>query len=341
MKVLKKDIRKGLIKIKVENKDDLWFTHRLIKQKDSVIATTTRKVKVGEDNVRKKILVKIEVDKNKLENGMLKLSGRILECNDEDIPLGNYQSIIIQEGDSLTIEKKEILKRDLDEVREATSPKYTILICAFDREEAIFYKLTKRGYEIISKIKGNAKKKDYSNQTSKNFFKDLWEEIKKYDEEIKPDSIIIASPGFWREYLLKEIKDDNVKKKIISATCNSVNETSIHEIMKRPETETALKNTRIKREEEEINDLLMQISKNEKAAYGIKEVEKALEYGAVRKILISSKFAEENPEKTNEITEKTEKQDGRVMIISSEFEPGKQLDGLGGVAALLRFNISQ
>ncbi len=341
MKVLKKDIRKGIIKLKVENKDDLWFAHRLIKQKDSVISTTTRKIKIGEDNIRKKITVKIEVDKNKLENGVLKLSGRIQECNDEDIPLGNYQSIIIQEGGYLTIEKKEVLKRELDEIKEATSPQYTILICAFDREEAIFYKLTKRGYEIISKMKGNARKKDYDNQTSKNFFKDIWENIRKYNEEIKPDSIIIASPGFWREYLLKEIKDDDMKKKVISATCNSISETSIHEIMKRPETETALKNTRAKKEEEEINNLLTQISKNEKVAYGIKEVEKALEYGAVRKILVSSKFTEENPEKTNEITEKTEKQDGRVMIISSEFEPGKQLDGLGGVGALLRFNISQ
>ena len=341
MRVIKKDIRKGILKIKLENKDDLWFAHRLIKQKDLISSTTTRKIKVGEDNVRKKIFVKIEVDKNKLENGMLKLSGRIIECNNEDIPLGNYQSIILQEGDSLTIEKKEVLKRELDEIKEATTPQYIILICAFDREEAIFYKLTKRGYEIINKIKGNTKKKDYDNQTSKNFFKEIWEELKKHNDKIKPDSIIIASPGFWREYLLREIRNDEIKKKIISATCNSVNETTIHEIMKRPETETALKNTRVKREEEKINSLLMQISKNEKAAYGIKEVKKSINYGAVKEVLISSKFAEENPEETNEITKNTEKQDGRVMIIGSEFEPGKQLDGLGGIAALLRFNISQ
>ncbi len=31
---------------------------------------------------------------------------------------------------------------------------------------------------------------------------------------------------------------------------------------------------------------------------------------------------------------------GRVVVFSSEFEPGRRLDALGGIAALLRFKIA-
>jgi protein pelota len=37
--------------------------------------------------------------------------------------------------------------------------------------------------------------------------------------------------------------------------------------------------------------------------------------------------------------EEAERQRGEVVIFSTEFEPGKRLRALGGIAALLRFGI--
>jgi stalled ribosome rescue protein Dom34 len=37
---------------------------------------------------------------------------------------------------------------------------------------------------------------------------------------------------------------------------------------------------------------------------------------------------------------KVEKMGGRIMIINTQIEAGKQLVGLGGLAALLRFSIT-
>lgn len=338
MKIIKKDLKQRLIRVKVENKDDLWYLHKIIKRGDLISATTTRKIKKGNENIRKKIFVKIEADKNKFEDGNLRISGKIIECNDEDIPLGNYQSINIEENTIVTIEKENFLKRELNELSEASSKPYNILIAVFDREEALFYKVSKRGYEILSKIRGDVKKKDFEEHIKKSFFKDISEKLKKYNEEIKPETIIIASPSFWKEYLIKEL-DEGVKKKTISATCSSVGETAINEIIKRPETETALKKTRIKKEEEEIDKILKLISQNGKVAYGKEEVQKAVEFGAVKKLLTTTRKIEED-EEAEELIRKAEAQKAETSILDSEFEPGKQLDGLGGIAAELRFKIN-
>jgi protein pelota len=34
-----------------------------------------------------------------------------------------------------------------------------------------------------------------------------------------------------------------------------------------------------------------------------------------------------------------EQAQGKVVVFSTEFEPGKKLDSLGGIAALLRFKV--
>jgi stalled ribosome rescue protein Dom34 len=41
----------------------------------------------------------------------------------------------------------------------------------------------------------------------------------------------------------------------------------------------------------------------------------------------------------DDLLRRVEQMQGRVVVLSSEFEPGNRLDALGGMAALLRFKI--
>ena len=84
--------------------------------------------------------------------------------------------------------------------------------------------------------------------------------------------------------------------------------------------------------------------KEGKATYGQKEVKKAVEQGAVEILMLTDNFItkkrEENTfSKVEEIMKNTEKISGKVKIISSEHEGGQKLDGLGGMAAILRYKI--
>jgi protein pelota len=88
-----------------------------------------------------------------------------------------------------------------------------------------------------------------------------------------------------------------------------------------------------------INNLLSEIGKNSsKIAYGIKETQNAMNVGAVEQLLILDSQVPNN--NMGEAMDMVENMKGDVMVISSEHEGGKQLESLGGVAAILRYAIS-
>ncbi len=339
MKVLSKNVKKGLLKLKIENLEDLWYLSQIISRGDLISASSTRKIEKGNEKVRKKIFLKLKVEKIEFQkySSTLRVSGKILECNDEDVPIGNYHSIIVEPGVVLSIEKNELPDYLLRVVREASTPNYKILVCVFDREEALFAMITKQGYKILSRIKGSVEKK-YVKGKTENFYKRIATIIEEYNKSKNPDRIIIASPSFWSEYLMKELSSD-IKTRIIISSCNSVSASAINEIMKRPETKQALRESRLRVENTLIEELLKEISKNGLAVYGVDEVEEAVNFGAIDKLLIldSLMYNFNSNERIIKIVRGAEKQRAKIFVINSEFEPGKMLSGLGGLAAILRF----
>ena len=114
--------------------------------------------------------------------------------------------------------------------------------------------------------------------------------------------------------------------------------------MKRPEVETALKESRIVEEMSLVEDLLKEIMKDGLAKYGLDEVDNAVNLGAVKTLLITDSFIrktrEDNAfERIENLLKKVESMKGKVIIISFEHDGGKKLDGLGGIAALLRYKL--
>jgi protein pelota len=85
--------------------------------------------------------------------------------------------------------------------------------------------------------------------------------------------------------------------------------------------------------------LLAEIGKNSsKIAYGLTQTQNAINLGAVSQLLVlDTKVASEN---LGDSMDMVENMNGEVMVISSEHEGGKQLESLGGMAAILRYEIS-
>jgi len=103
-------------------------------------------------------------------------------------------------------------------------------------------------------------------------------------------------------------------------------------------SQEALAKESISEEKKIMNGFLEVLGKeSNKAAYGIKEVEYALDLGAVDILLISEEF---NEEITETLIEKAEASGAKVHIISVETREGAQLRDIGGVAAILRYAIS-
>lgn len=353
MKQLYTNLKKGEIKLKAENLDDLWYLSTIIEPRDIIKGKTLRKIKIGEKEqrklkiIKKPVFIKIEAEKIEFSkhSNILRISGIIREAP-EDIPLGSHHTFNVEENSIITIIKEKWLKYQLDKLKEAAQKQNTkILLCIFDREEAFFALTKKQGYQLLSHIKGNVRKKAEDNTKEENFYQAILKNINEYMERYKLEKIIVASPSFWKEELLKEIKDKELKKKMTLATCSCVDKTAINEVLKRNEVRDVLKQDRIAKEVNLVESLLIEISKNNMAAYGLKETEQAANMGAVKILLITDslikKSREENTygrlEDMMKITEKTK---GEVHLINSDNDAGKKLDGLGGIAAILKYKLN-
>ena len=79
------------------------------------------------------------------------------------------------------------------------------------------------------------------------------------------------------------------------------------------------------------------ISGGKLAAYGEAEVRQALEAGAVEELLILDTIARGG--RADDLFDLARRANSTTRVISSGHDGGRKLDGLGGVAALLRYPI--
>ncbi len=353
MKQLYLDLKKGAAKLKIENLDDLWYLSQIIDIGDLVKGKTIRKIKIGKEGdrkqaiVKKPIFLKIKIEKIEFSktSGTLRTLGIITE-GPEDIQKGEHHTFNLEPNIIFTLIKERWLKYQLDRLKEACKEKTSkILIVVMDREEANFALLKKYGYELLINIKGKVKKKDVEERLEGNFYPEIIKKLEEYVKRYNIVKIILASPAFWKEDLMKEITNEELKKKIIPATCNSTGKNGINEVLRRPEVKAALHEDRIAKEIGLVEELLSEISKNNLAVYGLKDTENAVNAGAIKTLLITDsmiqKAREKNSyEKIDNMMKITDSMKGSINIISSEHEGGKKLNGLGGIAAILRYKLN-
>jgi len=352
MKLLYSNLKNGEVKVLTQNLDDLWYLSTIIEPKDIAKGRTLRKIKPvsseekSKEATKKPVFIKIEVENVEFSKytNVLRISGVIKEAPDE-IPLGEHHTFNIDDNTAITIIKEQWLKYQLDKLKEACAEKKSsLLICVHDREEAYFALFKKYGYEILAHMQGEVQKKREENIKKENFYLAIINKINEYVERYKIKQVIIASPAFWKEDLMKELKDNDLKQKIILATCSSATRNGVEEVIKRPEVREALKQERIAKEINKIEELFAEIAKNNLAVYGLKETENASAIGAVKELLITDALIQKSRIENfyfdvERIMKTVDKTKGEVEIISSEHEAGKKLDGLGGIAAILRFKL--
>ncbi len=347
MKVIKKALKQGTVVVKIENMDDLWHLSQLVEASDQVRGKTSRKLKLGSDSetTRKTMTLTIKVESTELTDHSLRIHGTTTESTD-DVPAASHHTITAETNYDLTIIKKEWPQFHLQRLDEASKEKNApVLITVFDREQAVFASLKSNGYKVLSTLTGNVTKKFDPAIKGENFYNHIIKTMQEYADRLKVQHIILASPSFWKEELMKELKDDTLKKKIIQATCSSADQGALDELLKRPELAQVLADERAAKEAALVERLLEQIAKDGLAVYGPEQVQQAIDAGAVETLLVSSDKIKETREddvfeQLNAKMKAVDSQSGQVSFITSSTDAGKKLDGLGGLAALLRYQIN-
>ena len=132
---------------------------------------------------------------------------------------------------------------------------------------------------------------------------------------------------------------------MVLATCSSCDKGAMNEVVKRQEVQSVLQQDRVSEEINLVEQLLSEISKAGAAAYGLKETENAVSAGAAKVLLVTDGLIqkarqEEKFDRINRLMRSADKIGASISIISSEHDGGKRLDGLGGIAAILRYRMN-
>lgn len=350
MKLLAHSWKSGNAKVLVESLDDLWYLHTLIEVGDRVEGHSTRKLAVGgEDSgktVRKHVYLALVVEKVEFAEftAQLRVLGTVLEGS-ADIPHGSHHTLAIAERDTLTISKPRWAQFQIDRLHEACSAETPeVLICILDRDQATFALLKRSGYKVLSRISGEVERKYHAQRAAKDFYTEVGNAIIAYNQRMALANIIVASPAFWKEDFAKTVRDQSVKQKLVLATVSSSDESALREVLLRPEVQRALAKDRISKEQALVEQLLAEIARDGLATYGRAQVAAATEAGMVGTLLITDALIQESRQQGSYLQleatmRRAEQHGGNVRIISAAHDGGQRLQGLGGMAALLRYRM--
>jgi peptide chain release factor subunit 1 len=174
---------------------------------------------------------------------------------------------------------------------------------------------------------------------AKDHFKKIADYMKEQFLPLGKDlkGIIIGGPGVTiNDFMNKDYLTGDIKKKIIGTKDLSyTGDFGLQELLEK--SEDLLAEEEVAKEKKIMQQFLSVLRDSpKKATYGEKETLKALDMAAVNILFISESIPEN---KIFELEEKAQASGAEVKLISTETREGVQLRDLGGIAAILRFEI--
>ncbi len=342
MRILHFDRKLGEAKVLTENIEDLWHLDKILTAGDKVSGDSMRTVHVGTKEEKKHVYVTICVEEVEFSQAVnrLRIRGKILSGSPEDfIQLGRYHTIDVEPQTKITISKewKEWQIARLKEAEKETKrPKLRIIV--LDDERALTAIIKGYGIGYGHEINNSARKRDkkYDEKTLQ-YFGEVMAEIEKHSERY-----VVAGPGFTKENLREFIKKKKPEllQRVTFESCSYAERSGVNELFKLGAIERIIGEERLQKEARVFEEFMIELRKDSGlATYGLKEVKSAADVLAIKKLLVLDTILRTSKE-AEEVTESCQQRKAEIIIFSSESESGVQLKGFGGIAVILKFQIS-
>ncbi len=350
MRILDQDLKKGYIEVMLENDDDLWVLYNVIEPGDIVTAKTTREVKFGEGGSSRRIPMVLSIKVKKLEfqpfTDRLRIRGVVVEGPEEYGIKGKYHTLNITPGSRLVIWKNKWFKHQLDRLTKTSSVRSPVLIVVLDYDEACIALLGEQGVKVLDELSSNLPGKDdpkgfttYLNRYLEETVKRISEEAERYDAKV----IVVASPGDLAKHVVKLIREKKLgfnkiyQDSVSIGGCNGLNE-----ILRRDSVKKAVEEISIIKAQEIVEEFKQLLVKEPLlTAYGVNDIEYAIKNNAVEKMVVSSglirSYDEDMRRKINELLEEAYRRKARIIIVPSNSDVGREVEGFGGIIAILRY----
>jgi protein pelota len=356
VRVTEKNLNQGYVKVIPDSQDDLWHLYNVISKGDEAYAFSSRAIKSDTPTSRPKSGERVSAFMGiKVENvswdkflGKLRIHGTILQAP-EPIPPGAHHTLTIALNQPVTIVKKMWPKHLLDRLERASENEKPMLIVAIDDEGFAVAETKQYGVEIKveerQKLPGKHEA-DKRDAATKQYFtlvinslRQLW--------TMQHQPIVIVGAGFVKNDFIRFITDEaaDIHKSVVDVkSVNNGGTAGVYEALRSGVLLKAASRLRVVEETEVMEEVMKRLGKGEgKIAYGLAEVENAVNLGAVEKLVVADSLLrdaeDEQRLRVEGLMREVEHRNGCVTVVSTEHEAGSKLIALGGIAALLRFAI--
>ncbi|MGC9517010.1 MAG: mRNA surveillance protein pelota [Methanomicrobiales archaeon] len=352
MQVIYEDLTKGVIELIPEILDDLWHLSHIIEQGDLLSSKTTRRIQdtTGERirsdrGIKKTFYLGIRVEDVNFHKytGKLRATGTIEKGPEDLVPLGSHHTIDLKLKNSIKIEKEKWSRWTLKRLKEAikSSKKPSAVIVSIEDDVADLGIVKQYGIDYYGPIIGHISGKRVIQKDRQKSILLFYQEIVNALLGFKEiNTIIIAGPGFSKGdfYKFLQEKYPNLAEISIIESTGTGGRTGINEVLKKGTIDQIAAENRIGQEITMVNQVLEEVGKSSKlVSYGKRHVIEAANAGAVEKLLVIDEMVRQRD--IEDLMDLVETMGGKVMIISSEHEGGKQLNALGGIASILRYGL--
>lgn len=343
MQILKIDRKNNHFEAVPDNFDDLWHLEKLIEPGDKVSGTSERKIKPQEegDKARKEtIFVELEVEKAVFHEAtkQLRIQGIVTLAKPEElVPLKAHHTLEAEPGRKISVTKKSLKNFHIERLERAknSSGREKVLLIVMDDEGADLAFLKDTGLEIRTRIGAEKQGKMYRS-AEKQKTNHYYEELLAKMLELGAKKTIVAGPGFEKQNFEKFLKERHAKPEAVFESTNSVGVTGLNELVKSGKIDKLVEGFHSLEEAKAVERVLASISAG-LAALGIREVKEAVEAGAAQEIAVDEKMVHEKNTEIDGILTKAEQYKAIIRFVESKSEVGKQLEGIGGIAAVLRY----
>jgi protein pelota len=345
MRLIHQDPAAGSMRIQIETDDDMWHLYNVVEPGDLVTASTTRREEKAADKLRaeraekKRMTLGVRVEKIEFSDTdlRLKLLGTI-ESGPQDI--GQHHTLIFELGDNFLLTKQHWRETQIDRIKKAVtdSNKPRIVMVSLDQDEATVAVLRQFGPKEVVTIRSGRSGKQYQDKSDTGDYHG--EIISKIGPLMTPETpLVLLGPGFEKELLAEDGKrrEPALFSKVYVYHTGQCGMVGVNELIKRGMGADVLRESRVGVEMEAMEKVMTEIGKDGLATYGNNEIAGAAAAGAVEMLLVlDAKLREQD---LDGLVRNVEIQKGSVIVVSCQHDGGKELEALGGMAALLRYRV--
>ncbi len=347
MRLLHRDPTTGQLRLRLETPSDLWRIARLVRPGDRVGSSTTRRDPeapeevAGAERTRRRVFLTVRVEQVEFHgfSQHVRLTGPIVEG---PFDIGRHHTLDLTEGAEVVVAKPSLGPGEqaiLDEGLAGTGDP-SILIASVDWGDSTLVRVHGRAVEPVADIRRTIAGKRYRGGQGEKDRASYVDELLSVLRREGPNAtaLVLAGPGFLKDQLLRRLTEEDpalAKKARLFPTSES-GRVGVDELLRSGRASEALRGSVAAEESEVVERLVRSLAGGTRAAVGAREVAEAVDAGAVETLLVSD-LRLTDPEVVP-VLDRARAGQARLFVVREEGEAGKRLAGLGGVAAILRYD---